>query len=674
MKPCLRFILCCMVLMAAGALAQDSQKLRAPLNGWLSEAPKVQTLADGETLAAEGRVRQLTTVAEDSIWFFTTGGADRNLLLRIDSPGAAAIRVHFEEFRLPENAVAYVYGLDGNGRVTRVAGPYIGAGPLGNGDFWSRSVPGSSAVVEVQLEDEIANLPYVVREAAVLDAIEDWAEVTATKSTETRTSIYRGMAVTHEVVDGLAIAGGDMILGPADQLEPYTEGKILPSRESVAISLLQVRWPGGNIPYVIDPALPNPQRVLDAVAHWNTNLAGHINLKPRTNETAYVTFRSAPDTVCSSYVGGWGGNQPINIGAYCSVGNVIHEIGHTVGFWHEHTRSDRNNYVQVLTQNIDPAYAGNFNIQSYSMNTTGYDYNSVMHYPAYAFSINGQPTIVTIPAGIPIGQRNGLSVSDIAGAKAIYPATTPPPPPPPGPTTVNITLASNPTGMTLTADGSSVTAPAVKSWTPGSAHIIGAPNPAPVNGVRKTFVNWSDGGQQTHGITTPNAATVITAYYATQYQAAVSANPPNIGAIVGRSPASADGYYAGGTNLTLAATAPLSYCFTGWSGILPVNSTVANVAVTGALNITANFKPGQVQGPSVIQVAAGATTLGVSVLATSGCIWKAASLTPWVTIPNPSGLSSGTLTLTLQPNTSPVSRFGVIQLNNQYVFILQAGK
>jgi hypothetical protein len=49
-----------------------------------------------------------------------------------------------------------------------------------------------------------------------------------------------------------------------------------------------------------------------------------------------------------------------------------------------------------------------------------YDYGSIMHYPATAFSRNGQPTIVA-KNGAPIGQREGLSAGDIAAMQALYP-------------------------------------------------------------------------------------------------------------------------------------------------------------------------------------------------------------------------------------------------------------
>lgn len=59
---------------------------------------------------------------------------------------------------------------------------------------------------------------------------------------------------------------------------------------------------------------------------------------------------------CCSYVGRRGnGPQAISIGKNCDkFGIVVHELGHVIGFWHEHTRPDRDNHVTIIRENIQP--------------------------------------------------------------------------------------------------------------------------------------------------------------------------------------------------------------------------------------------------------------------------------------------------------------------------------
>lgn len=67
---------------------------------------------------------------------------------------------------------------------------------------------------------------------------------------------------------------------------------------------------------------------------------------------------------CCSYVGRRGGGpQAISIGKNCDkFGIVVHELGHVIGFWHEHTRPDRDDHVSIIRDNIQPGRKKNSKI------------------------------------------------------------------------------------------------------------------------------------------------------------------------------------------------------------------------------------------------------------------------------------------------------------------------
>ena len=79
-----------------------------------------------------------TTVA--GAWQATVAG--RLWRLRVTSPEARALRIHFQDFDVGAGKV-WVHGADG-----QVAGPYGGKGMYGDGDFWSDIVSGAGATIE----------------------------------------------------------------------------------------------------------------------------------------------------------------------------------------------------------------------------------------------------------------------------------------------------------------------------------------------------------------------------------------------------------------------------------------------------------------------------------------------------------------------------------------------
>lgn len=183
-------------------------------------------------------------------------------------------------------------------------------------------------------------------------------------------------------------------------------------------------WENNTIYYTIDESLNYTYRVYNAIEHWEQNT--NIRFEEKTDTTTdYVTFISG--TGCSSYVGKIGGQQFVTLQDECSTGNTIHEIGHVIGLWHEHSRKDRDNYLVINYENIEPGFEHNFKTyeeryldgQEY---TSYLDFESIMMYSPYSFSINNLPTITTIDGSTNYPyQREKLSDGDIEGINKMYP-------------------------------------------------------------------------------------------------------------------------------------------------------------------------------------------------------------------------------------------------------------
>uniref|UniRef100_A0A8C1IE97 Metalloendopeptidase n=1 Tax=Cyprinus carpio TaxID=7962 RepID=A0A8C1IE97_CYPCA len=188
-------------------------------------------------------------------------------------------------------------------------------------------------------------------------------------------------------------------------------------------------WPDGIIPYIISSNFSGSQRAIfkQAMRHWEKHTC--VTFMERSTEESYIVFTIRPCGCCSFVGRRGGGPQAISIGKNCDkFGIVVHELGHVIGFWHEHTRPDRDEHVDIFRENIQPGQEYNFiKMEPDDVDSLGevYDFDSIMHYARNTFS-RGIYLDTMLPKyevdGVrpPIGQRTRLSKGDIAQARKLY--------------------------------------------------------------------------------------------------------------------------------------------------------------------------------------------------------------------------------------------------------------
>ncbi|XP_071450821.1 hatching enzyme 1.2 [Hetaerina americana] len=222
------------------------------------------------------------------------------------------------------------------------------------------------------------------------------------------------------------------------------------------------RWPNATLPYYIDPVFSEGEReiIMGALAEFNQTSC--MRLVPYTandekkdkslidslsitrslpasgdedesrlfaskkEPASYIWIQGEP-TGCWSMVGrqkGPGG-QVVNLQRPGCVhhGVIVHEVLHALGFFHQQSAYNRDDYVDIIWDKIEKGKESNFHKYNSSLVTdfgVEYDYSSVMHYGRTAFSNDGSDTIVPKDKDAKIGQRKKMSEKDLAKLMRSY--------------------------------------------------------------------------------------------------------------------------------------------------------------------------------------------------------------------------------------------------------------
>lgn len=209
---------------------------------------------------------------------------------------------------------------------------------------------------------------------------------------------------------------GDILLPKSGVLTQQRQGFSINSSNILNNKI----WPNATMYYVVDKALPNPERITAAIAHYAAN-APFLKFVPRTNQANYVTITRASGTASSSEIGMKGGQQYLRYADAGRLGNLLHEMGHAWGLWHEHLRQDRDQYIKVYYENmVSLGFLGWITPSTLTAVKQGaYDYDSVMHYSAYSASSNGKPTMTRLDGSTKLGGSK-LTAGDIQALKNLY--------------------------------------------------------------------------------------------------------------------------------------------------------------------------------------------------------------------------------------------------------------
>ncbi|GFR04969.1 astacin-like metalloprotease toxin 1 [Trichonephila clavata] len=235
------------------------------------------------------------------------------------------------------------------------------------------------------------------------------------------------LVLTISVVPLFAVHNEDLALQNPDLFEGDILG-IDPHADRNAIPRDAQRWPNGRVPYQIDPYTTydakQKEMIKKAMDEYEQKTCIRFVEKEEDEKDFILIFAGRG---CYSKVGKTGGVQALSFGNGCfQLPTLIHELGHAIGFYHEHTRSDRDDYITIHWSAIMNSAKDQFYKLTPSENRLldTFDYNSIMLYGERTFSKDGWTKTMTAKEKgvklLDVYDKKGLSDSDVKRIKKLY--------------------------------------------------------------------------------------------------------------------------------------------------------------------------------------------------------------------------------------------------------------
>jgi len=264
------------------------------------------------------------------------------------------------------------------------------------------------------------------------DCEETFEDCQATITLSSQLQTNQNDTVWVELSNGMVLPKVDSLYHWGDMVfSEYGLNYLCPSKDRAAvIDGFNFYWPHGIVPYKYNSnLLSDTLYIRAAMSYIKLNTSNAIKFRPKkATDTHYIEFK-LHNQYNDSYIGMQQGGQIINIHSTHSRKIIMHEILHSLGFFHEHCRADRDDYININRNNVRPDEWYNFERypdDDYSgMDFGSFDFNSIMLYSSKITDtlIVFDPTINTMTKkadGSTFTQGTVLSIDDIKGIKAIY--------------------------------------------------------------------------------------------------------------------------------------------------------------------------------------------------------------------------------------------------------------
>lgn len=199
------------------------------------------------------------------------------------------------------------------------------------------------------------------------------------------------------------------------------------------------KWPENTVHYQLSdfPTAPNTEKSLVYKALREIGDKTYLNFVPKVENDgvkSYLNISYTDDNLGYAY-SDYIGRKPNGVNnivlpknmlvGSSGVGVVIHEICHALGMYHEQSRADRDEYINVdFTNAKDPAQFKTYKERNHNGKDIGpFDFNSIMLYDSFSGAKDiFRPVMTKKDGSYFASQQYGLSQQDVQSLIYLYPS------------------------------------------------------------------------------------------------------------------------------------------------------------------------------------------------------------------------------------------------------------